>query len=140
MVSTFWSAQSKSHWTTGSGKRKSPTSVHVWVGDAGGGQLGDGAEDEEVKAGESAGLGDLGLDLLKDGVLDDGVGDQDQGGGNALPEGLEALVLDHLSSGLDGAHGARVGLTGVAGGNAGLLFWRFFQAVSMSGKVNHRKK
>ena len=123
MVSTFALPRSM---VKGNLIRSESSNIHVWVGDAGGGQLGNGAEDEEVEAGEGAGLGDSGLDLLKDGVLDDRVGDKDQGGGNTLPEGLEALVLDHLTSSFDGAHGARVGLTSIAGGNAGLFVERRF--------------
>src|SRR5687767_9218953 len=95
--------------------------VHVGVGDAGSSKLGDGAEQEEVKAGQSTGLGNTGLDLLKDGVLDDGVGDQDEGGHDTLPEGLEAIVFDHLLGGLQGSQGARVGCACVAGCNASLL-------------------
>lgn len=95
--------------------------VHVGVSDAGGGKLGDGTEQEEVKARQSTGLGNTGLDLLKDGVLDDGVGDQDEGGHDTLPEGLETVILDHLLGSFQSTQGTRVGCACVAGCNAGLF-------------------
>lgn len=75
--------------------------LHVRIRDRSSSQLADSAQQEKVKAAERASLGDSGLELFKDRVLDDGVGYQNQGGHNSLPEGLEAALLDHLCSSLN---------------------------------------
>lgn len=65
----------------------------VGVGDGGGEELAEGAEEEGNGGGDLASALDGVLHLLKERVLEDGVDDEDEGGHDAGEEGLGPLFL-----------------------------------------------
>lgn len=75
--------------------------LHVRISDAGGSQLGDGTEKEEIKVSKLSPLGDEVLDLFENSVLDDGVDDQNQGSTDTSIETLRTLFVQHLDSSLE---------------------------------------
>ena len=84
----------------------------VRVGDAGGEELAEGAEHEGDGGRDAAPLLDRVLHLLKQGVLQDRVDDEHQGGHDAREEGLGPLRLEQVQEGADG--GRLLGLGGAA--------------------------
>ncbi|ROV89101.1 hypothetical protein VMCG_09846 [Cytospora schulzeri] len=83
----------------------------VGVRDARGEELAQGAEEEGDGRGDgAAALLDGVLELLEQGVLQDGVDDEDQGGEDAGEEGLGPLVPQHGEEGAEGGGGDLDGL------------------------------
>lgn len=78
----------------------------VRVGDAGGEELAEGAQDKGDAGGDAALLLDHVLHLLKEGVLQDGVDDEDEGGDHAAEQGLGPLLLEEGEQGADGGRAA----------------------------------
>lgn len=77
----------------------------VGVGDGGGKELAEGAKEEGDGGGDFCPLLDGISQLLKEGVLEDGVDDEDESGGEASKESLRALVPEQGDEGGQGGGG-----------------------------------
>lgn len=87
----------------------------VRVGDARGEELAEGAEDKGDAGRDAALLLDHVLHLLEQGVLQDGVDDEDEGGDDAAEQGLGPLLLEQGQQGADGGRAALALGAGLAG-------------------------
>lgn len=87
----------------------------VRVGDASGEELAEGAEHKGDAGRDAALLLNHVLHLLEQGVLQDGVDDEDEGGDDAAEEGLGPLLLEQGQQGADGGRAALALGAGLAG-------------------------
>jgi hypothetical protein len=94
--------------------------LHVRIGDAGGSQLGDGTEKEEIKVSKLSLLGDKVLDLFKNSVLDNGVHDQNQSSTNTSVEALRTFFVQHLEGSLEETIGRLSVAVSLSGSQASL--------------------